>query len=196
MFDRLAALEVESEAISQRIADGKDLVEVRSVMPDRDWIEGQLSDLSDILDEGGTQATLLVRRLLGQVKVFPSITPGKTRVCPQLQFTVQYWAAIEQCLSVESRILLEKALGKDSTIAMSEQFVLTIGNQSRMEIWAPQIAQMRSAGIKWREIWEITGLGRGPAYTAWKRYVEAQALGNADVGGGISDSPLDGGDGE
>ena len=43
-----------------------------------------------------------------------------------------------------------------------------------MDDWGPKIAEMRAKHTPWKEIWKITGLGSGPAYVAWKRFVDAQ----------------------
>jgi hypothetical protein len=66
---------------------------------------------------------------------------------------------------------------------MSDEVVLDLGGPTKMEYWAPKIAEMRERGIPWKEIWKITGLGSGPAYVAWKRYVDAQqsSSGGTDV---------------
>ena len=59
-------------------------------------------------------------------------------------------------------------------VEMADQFQIDLGGPSRMDQWGPKIAEMRANGVPWKEIWKITGLGSGPAYVAWKRYVEAQ----------------------
>ncbi len=56
---------------------------------------------------------------------------------------------------------------------MSEEFTLDLGQPTVMDQWAPKIAELREQGVPWKEIWKITGLGSGPAYVAWKRYVDA-----------------------
>ena len=37
-----------------------------------------------------------------------------------------------------------------------------------MDNWGPRIAEMRAQSVPWKDIQEVTGLGSGPAYVAWK----------------------------
>ena len=57
---------------------------------------------------------------------------------------------------------------------LSDEFQIDLGGPTRMDDWGPKIAEMRARKVPWKEIWKITGLGSGPAYVSWKRYVDAQ----------------------
>jgi hypothetical protein len=52
-----------------------------------------------------------------------------------------------------------------------------------MEECAPRIAEMRAAGVTWKEITKITGLGLGPAYETWRRYTKAVKSKKSEEGG-------------
>ena len=65
----------------------------------------------------------------------------------------------------------------------SPEFVIDLGRPTRMEEWAPKIAEMRERGLPWSEIERVTGLRPGPAYSTWKRYVDAMKLRQDEKGG-------------
>jgi len=99
--------------------------------------------------------------------------PGKKRGYIQLRFKLDGWRITASALrSAELVIAVSKIdAGSDPC---PQAVTIDLGGPSRMDKWAPKIAKMRSEGVPWRTIGELTGLGSGNAYNAWKRYVDAQ----------------------
>ena len=119
---------------------------------------------------------ILLRKLFGQVKAYQVFPPGKSRGYIQLRFRVNGWEMLNAVLAEICPIGDPSSTLPDGQFedGFSEELRLDLGGPSRMDRWGPKIAEMRSRGVPWKEIQQITGLGSGPAYVAWKRYVDAQ----------------------
>jgi hypothetical protein len=151
-------------------------------MPDEAWIRRQLADLANIIREGDYEAALLLRQMFGQILADQVIPPGKTRGYARLRFRVNGWetlrAIVADKVSSDTMDLLLPA--SDGAEAVSDEIVIDLGSPTVMDQWAPKIAEMRSRGVKWKEISEITGLDLNRAYRAWKRFVDAEKSANDD----------------
>lgn len=172
MFAKLATLEQDAAELRQQIAEAEDAKELPSLVPAADWLRDQLGDLQSVLEEGGVQAAMLLRKLIGKITVTQVLPPGKQRGYPQLHFRIEAWQALKSLLPVK---VVQSLLKQMPTVADgSEEICIDLGAPSKMDDWAPQIAAWRATGVPWKEIWKRTGLGSGPAYVCWKRYVDAQ----------------------
>ena len=56
-----------------------------------------------------------------------------------------------------------------------QEFVLDLGEPTRIDRLAPEIVALRQQGVTWAEIEARTGLKTGNAYNALKRWNDAQA---------------------
>ncbi len=122
------------------------------------------------------RAAILLRKLLGKVYAFRVLPPGKERGYAYLRFKVNSWEVLRAVLNGQipdgiMALLIPNPEGKEG---VSDEFQIDLGGPSRMDEWAPKIADMRARGVPWKEIWKITGMGSGPAYVAWKRFVDSQ----------------------
>lgn len=169
---RLTALEVDAEKLRAKLADETAVKKLPSLIPPAGWLDEQLGDVKSILEEGGVQGAMLLRKLIGKIVVTQVLPPGKSRGYPRLAFRVDAWQAIRSFLPEK----VQQALSTSVVLAAdgAEEFQIDLGAPTSMDDWAPQIAAWRAAGVPWKEIWEKTGLGSGPAYVCWKRYVDAQ----------------------
>ena len=180
---RLARDELERDSCRKKIAEMERLLAAPVQIPSDNWIAQRFRGLPDLLrgDIGGT--ALLLRKLLGKVEVHPVIPTGKSRGWPQLRFCICASAACDVVLQGQmpsgTLSLLANAAGP---MATGHSFDLDVGGPSRMDMWGPRIVEMRAEGMQWKEIWEITGLGSGPAYVAWKRCVEQTSVGDVAHG--------------
>ena len=174
--NRLAAAEVEAENIRKRIEHGRQMLAVPVEMPDDAWVATQLKDLASVIRQDERRAAILLRKILGKVYAFQVLPPGKERGYAYLRFKVNGWEVLRAILDghIPDGILARLIPDPQGAEGLSDEFQIDLGSPSRMDDWGPKIAEMRAKGVPWKEIWEITGLGSGPAYVAWKRYVDAQ----------------------
>jgi site-specific DNA recombinase len=183
VMERLTALEAAKKSLQERIEAARRLPALPSKLPDKAWLIKELGNLAAVLEEDVSNSAKLLRKLLGKVTAHAIIPPGKKRGFIQLRFRIDYWEAICLSLTPDSRLALEAALvGAQDVIGVSDEFRLDIGGPSRMDQWGPKIAEMRRQGLRWKDITEITGLGLGPAYVAWERFVDHEKkAGDADA---------------
>ena len=145
-----------------------------------------------VIREGGYEASLLLRKIVGRIEADQVIPPGKSRGYARLRFRVLAWEALKAILSsADSGDALDALLANCVNDESSEEFVIDLGGPTLMDQWAPKIAEMRAEGTKWTEIVEITGLDLNRAYRAWKRFVDAQQIGNDPEDNSSSDSGND-----
>ena len=176
VLERLAELEATKKSLEGRIVAAKVHQAAPTQLPDRDWVMKQLVDLFAVFEEDTARAALLLKSVLGRVTAHRVLPPGKQRGYVQLRFKVNYWAAIVAILDPEAKSALAVAIPDvEDADGISPEFRLDSGGPTKMDDWGPKIAVMRAQGVHWSVIQELTGLGSGPAYVAWKRYVDHQA---------------------
>lgn len=186
--DRLDEAEREAKRLRKKIDDARRLLAAPVELPNDEWIQQQLEDLASVIGEGGYDASLLLRKIIGRIEADQVISPGKSRGYARLRFRVRAWEALKTILSVDnSNDALDALLANYVNDESSEEFVIDLGTPTLMDQWAPKIAEMRAQGTKWTEIVEVTGLDLNRAYVAWKRFVDAQQTGDEAE----DDSPLD-----
>ena len=71
------------------------------------------------------------------------------------------------------RPVLDVLKPADPASGRSEEFVIDLGEPTRMDRWAPRIAEWRQQGVKWTEISRRTNLKVANAYAAFKRFRDA-----------------------
>lgn len=175
VFERLALLEQEAAALREKVEAENSAQALPAQVPDSAWIRSQLGDLPAVFEEGGVQAALLLRKLLGKVTAHAVLPPGKQRGYSQLRFRIDAWGLLKTLLPPQvAAAILQQAGDASALCEGSEEFRIDLGAPTKMDEWGPKIAAWRAADVPWKEIWERTGLGSGPAYVCWKRYVDAQ----------------------
>jgi DNA invertase Pin-like site-specific DNA recombinase/soluble cytochrome b562 len=172
----LAEAEASAKALQAEIREFKDLLDSKAEMPDDAWVAEQLRDMSALIRDELRPAAILLRKLLGKVWAHQVILPGKQRGYAQIRFRINGWEALRAVLPAGAlhRVVEMLANGHEVEAGISDEFCIDLGGPSEMDKWAPMIAEMRERKVPWKEIWKITGLGSGPAYVAWKRFVDAQ----------------------
>lgn len=172
--DRLEIAERETEQLRKKIARAEKLLQAPLAMPDDAWLTDQFRDLAEVFRAGGDQAIPLFRKLLGRIDAHAVMPPGKDCGYSQLRFRIDGWTALRCGLERGEKLDRVEALFENSAAdSESGEFVIDLGGPTKMDEWAPQIAQWRAEGVKWQVIAERTGLDLNRAYRAWKRYVDA-----------------------
>lgn len=188
VLERLDSAEREADRLRNSIEVAEKALSAPLEMPDEEWIREQLSKMSSVIQEGGYEAALLLRRLIGRIEVEQVIAPGKTRGYPRLRFRINGWETLKTILHSAGRLAaLDGILHHQSEDETAEEFVIDLGGPTLMDRWAPRIAEMRAQGVKWTEIVEITGLDLNRAYIAWKRHADA-----CEISGDTDANPPDG----
>ena len=168
----LAQREARLAAVAQEVQEAEKLASVQVTMPEPSWIEEQIKHLDNLLSDDPLQTALILRRLLGKVTAHAMPLAGKRRGYVRLQFTFSDWSAGMELL--KGTVPAGVVLNADKPGAVMERSIsLDIGGPTRMDEWAPRIAEMRAQKMTWKEIGKITGLGTGNAHNAWKRWMEA-----------------------
>jgi site-specific DNA recombinase len=187
---RLTSLEDEANRLEAKITEDQQVEKLPAQLPDETWIAAQLADMRSILEEAGPRAALLLRKLIGKVQASQVIPPGKQRGYARLRFSIDAWAALRTILPADVvKFVLDK-IPDNLRGDKPEEFCVDLGKPTSMDDWAPLIAQWRAEGVIWKEILQRTGLGSGPAYVCWKRYVDAQQAA-AEPGASASKEPSD-----
>jgi hypothetical protein len=170
---RLAQREAEATELRRRIAEADQAISASAEMPDETWIREHLRDMASLLSGEMPRAALLLRRLIGCIEASAVVAPGKKRGFARLTFRIRAWDLL--VVAMEGRIseFVAEMVGGTADSLEGPEFTIDLGRPSRMEEWAPKIAEMREQGVAWKKIVEITGLRMGPAYETWNRYVKA-----------------------
>jgi len=174
--NRLVSAEVEAEGLRKRIEHARQMLAVPVEMPNDAWIAEQLTDLASVIRQDERRAAILLRKIFGQIRAYQVLPPGKERGYAYLRLRINGWEVLRAVLGdkVSDATMGLLVPDPDNPEGFSDEFQLDLGGPSRMDDWGPKIAEMRANHTPWKEIWKITGLGSGPAYVAWKRFVDAQ----------------------
>ncbi|MCZ7647992.1 MAG: recombinase family protein [Planctomycetota bacterium] len=169
--NKMVDLEQKAEQARKEIAFLEKELETPAVLPDLEAVRRMVADLHVVLGQDEVpQVALLLQKLLGKVKVRDVVAPGKKRGYGLLEFCICPEGLLKEALKkvVGARDVLLKV----TEVGPMPVIILEIGGPTRMDSWAPKIAEMRARGVSWKEIGEETGLGVGNACTAYKRYIE------------------------
>jgi site-specific DNA recombinase len=180
---RLSEREAEAAELKRSIQAAEEAVASSVEFPNEQWIRQQLKDIPGLFREDQAWSGRLLRRLIGRIEASAVVAPGKKRGYSRLTFDVNAWDVI--LVALEGRVpeIVARRMRNSATAHNSPKFVIDLGHPGRMEEWAPKIAEMRAAGVTWKEITKITGLGLGPAYETWRRYTRAVMSQNNEEGG-------------
>ena len=171
---RLDQTELEAEQLRARIAEAESTRLTTGAIPDDAWIAEKLRSLAPLLRSDPGQASLLLRRLLGHVTAEAIVPPGELRGFIRLRFRIAGIQVLKEALGgmlpdgIVSAMNLGDAGGE-------QEFQIDLGEPTRLDRLAPEIAALREQGVTWAEIEARTGLEIGNAYNVWKRWVDAQA---------------------
>lgn len=176
MFKRLESLESKLKSLREVNSYAEDFLLAPVRLPSETWIADQMNDLESLFEVESQEAALLLRKLIGKVHVSQVLPPGKSRGYVQIRFSFNGWAALSAVTKdpKQANFIEKHATDAEQNEGGLREFCIDIGGPTKMDQWAPIIAKWRSEGVKWKEIQERTGLGSGPAYVAWKRYVDSQ----------------------
>lgn len=146
-------------------------------MPDGKWIMKRLQELAATLASDQAATARLLQELIGTVRVFRVIPIGKQFGYQQLRFRVSGWKAVRAALRgrvpLEVLEIVERHRQVDGDD--SPEFCLDVGGPHKLDILAPRIAELRSQGMKWKDIAAETGVSMDSAWQCWRRYVDALA---------------------
>ncbi len=172
--ERLDRTEAEVEQLRVRIAEGQRTQLSTAAMPDDMWILEKLLNLAPLLRGDPAQTAILLRRLLGQVTAEAVVAPGKSRGFIRLRFRVAGIQVLKEALGGALPDTIVSAINVNDA-AGEHEFVLDLGEPTRVDRLAPEIAALREQGVTWAEIEARTGLKTGNAYNAWKRSTDAKS---------------------
>jgi hypothetical protein len=178
----LVEREAEAAALKRTIQAAEEAVASLEEFPDEAWIRQQLTDIPQLFREDMPRSARLLRRLIGRIEASAVVAPGKKRGYAQLKFRINAWDLALAALDGRIPESVSQRMRDATKESSSPEFVIDLGQPGRMESWAPKIAEMRASGVKWKTICEITSLKLGPAYEAWRRYVQAMKAGQDQEG--------------
>ena len=177
---RLEGTEREVELLRVRIEERRHAQKATGAMPDDAWVRDQLLTLQPLLQDDPGRTSLMLRRLMGRVTAEAVVPPGKSRGFMRLHFRVAAMQVLKEALSGRLPEAILSAIKLDESESDTE-FHLDLGEPTRLDALAPEIAAMRDRGMKWAEICSRTGLGTGNAYNIWKRWSDAQPTRSTDM---------------
>ncbi|HKB38051.1 MAG TPA: recombinase family protein [Gemmataceae bacterium] len=171
--DRLHTLEREAAELREWLERTQTTAQQGLELPDQDWLAERLCQWVQDLNGDVSQAARVLRQALGTLAAHAVIPPGKQRGYTQLRFRIQGWQTL--CAVLGDRVPGGLQIQPPEIQAeTSPEFRLDLGQRSKLDQWAPQIATWRSEGVTWEEIVARTGLDLNRAFIAWKRYTQAQ----------------------
>ena len=170
LVDKVQETEAQLASLRKDLQEAAHVTSGQFALPTMEWVMSLLADLRSVLQEDTPRAAQLLRRLIREIKVREVRIPGKRRGYTELRLHLDGWnLARELVEALPGHLLLDQPNG-----AMDRTVCVALGSPSRMDQWAPKIAEMRAQGVKWKRIGEISGLRVGNAYDAWKRWTDAQ----------------------
>ena len=170
---KLISLEKELESIDDRIASMSNRQHAKLDFPEMSWIKAKLGELATLLKSDKNRASTVLRKVVKKLHVSAIKPPGKKRGFARL--TVQFdtrESLREAATKSGAKNGFEELRNPDQDEDLSPEFEIDLGAPTKMDSLGPLIAELRSRKVKWADICQQTGLGRGPAFVAWKRFVE------------------------
>jgi DNA invertase Pin-like site-specific DNA recombinase len=170
---RLDRLEREAEAVRGRIAEARRVQQAAVAVPDDAWLRAQLADLRPLLADDPRRAAPLLRRFFSAVTAEAVVAPGKRRGFIRLHVRLDAVHVLAEALGGRlPEAVLAAAVSSTSGELMG--FQLDLGEPTRRDVLAPEIAALRARGVTWAEIGRVTGLGTGNAHNVWRRWADAR----------------------
>jgi hypothetical protein len=166
----LEGQEEDAQQLRQQLAAYESLRRQTIALPEDGWLMAELQQWTDLLSGDVPKAATALRQALHEVRAEAVVAPGKQRGYARLRFRIQTWEILRALLT--DRLIQGfpmDAIAGGISETESPEFVLDLGEPSKMDIWGPQIVQWRLEGVHWEEIVRRTGLDLNRAYIAWKR---------------------------
>lgn len=173
--DRLHTLEREAAGLHEWLEQTQATTQQGLELPDQGWLAEHLCQWVQELNGELTRAAQVLRQALGTVAVHAVIPPGKQRGFTQLRFRIHGWQTLRAILGERFPAGWQVQMLESQEEGASPEFRLDLGQPTKLDQWAPQIAAWRREGVTWEEIVERTGLDLNRVFIAWKRYTQAQA---------------------
>lgn len=171
---RLHKMEREAESLRARIEQADALQKSTFTVPTQAWIQERMANLLPEFQKDPAACSRLLRRLLGRVTAEPVIARGKKRGFMRLHLHI---SASQVLVEVLGDDFPNWVVGPDASAPAGEvtNFQLDLGEQTRYDVLAPQIVEMRSRKVPWKDIASETGLSLGNAYNIWKRWSDGES---------------------
>jgi site-specific DNA recombinase len=181
--ERLVEREAQAAELKRTIEAAEEAVASTAVFPNDDWIRRQFKDIPALFRADKVRSGRLLRRLIGRIEASAVVAPGKKRGYSRLTFRISAWDLVLAAMNGKIPTNVAQRMHASAEAQEGPEFVIDLGRPGRMEECAPRIAEMRAAGVTWKEITKITGLSLGPAYETWRRYTEAVKSQKSKEGG-------------
>jgi DNA invertase Pin-like site-specific DNA recombinase len=182
LVNALSAGEAALKDVDHALESMEKKASLKQRLPSRDEVARELRDLLPIFAEQPTRGSLLLRRIIGHIKVTDVIFPGKRRGYAKLSFRFDPGRLLAVVYEDES------LLASSDQSAM-EDVVLYTGGPSEMERMMPQIHEWVEAGVSYLEIHRRTGFPANYLSVCYKRW--RKALADAGREGGNDGQPAE-----
>ena len=163
---RLLACEEELENVDRELRALDQQSRQPTRLPTRDEVRKELEDLWPLFNEDPIRGALLLRRMIGRIRVFDVIFPGKKRGHAKLVFPFNASAWLTRVKGMP-----ESATESDEPIE-AEEVTLHTGEPTKLERLMPQVHDWVNQGVSWREIGKRTGMSTCATnmyYNRWRR---------------------------
>lgn len=177
VLQRLHETDANIQYLQAQILEAEALASAELTFPDDAWFGRQLQDLVSLLQSDQPQVALVLRKLLGKVSVQRIVPAGKVRGYHQMRFNINCWSMIAELLAREFPESIRRLLPSDPTDA--RECSIDVGRLSPTEQLGPEVARLREAGTKWRDLAKMTGLPERSARYALKRFRELRKMTDA-----------------
>lgn len=170
--DRIQSMEQRKTELEAQVMELETAERQQHRLPDEAWVREQVANLTDLLRGDPRRAAILLRSIVRDLKVGQVIPPGKKRGFTKLTFRFNGLGVIRAAVPD----LAFAGQANDAAISNtdSETFTISNGRLTQMDRWliewGEKIYTMRQEGVLWKEIYELTGLKSGPAFTVLERY--------------------------
>jgi hypothetical protein len=168
---KLPAAEREATELEGRLTEAEPFDQTAVLLPDEEWVKGQLGAWASGLTEKSAAAVAL-REAVDWIAAEAVVAPGKKRGFVRLRFRLRTWRVFAAAIRGRLPQAVRRLVSTPDGVAESPEFTLDLGRPTEMDRWAPQIAAWRADGVTWPEIVRRTGMDLNRVYVAWKRYTE------------------------
>jgi len=174
---RLKQAELEVNELRNDVERLKNVPPIPPQLPDKRWIASRLKKLAEAMAGDESNIAKLLGELIGSVRVYRVRLPGKKRGYHELRFRMNGWRVIRAAMqgTISREVLDVVESGVEASSCESPEVCLPVGGPTKLDVLAPQVAELRAQGMKWTEIGKLIGLSPDSAYQCWRRYTRACA---------------------
>jgi DNA invertase Pin-like site-specific DNA recombinase len=169
---RLREAEAEKAEVDRRLAGYAEVDPTVVVLPAEAWVAARLGEWA-IRAASADGPESLLRLALESVAAEPVVAAGKKRGFIRLRFRVNAWGVLAAVVGDSLPSPVRGLLTRPAPDGATPEFTLDLGGPTKMDSWAPRIAEWRTGGVTWEEIVRRTGMDLNRVYVAWKRYTGA-----------------------